>query len=114
MAPSVQLLTDFILGFDQRVMELSIKEVEHVARLARLALTEEEKCLYAQQLGRIIANFRHLQAIDTEGVEPMAHALPLTNVMRQDVVLPGPEREILLAGAPAREGNFFQVPRIGE
>lgn len=95
-------------------MTISIKDVEHVAKLARLALTDDEKRLYAQQLTRIIEHFDALKSIDTEGIEPMAHALPLTNVLREDEVKPGLGRDLLLKNAPDREGQFFRVPKIGE
>jgi aspartyl-tRNA(Asn)/glutamyl-tRNA(Gln) amidotransferase subunit C len=95
-------------------MAISIKEVEHVAKLARLALTDEEKQKFAEQLGRIIDNFNEIKAVNTEGVEPLAHALPLTNVMREDKVVKSPGAQALLANAPSQENNFFRVPKIGE
>ena len=93
---------------------ISVKEVEHVAKLARLALTEDEKRLYADQLAKIIGYFDQLKQVDTEGVEPMAHALPVVNVLREDEVVTPPGRDTLLSGAPAAENGFFKVPRIGE
>lgn len=91
---------------------ISIKDVEHVAKLARLALTDEEKEIYAKQLARIIENFNELKAVDTTGVEPMAHALPITNVMRADEVVASPGSEIMLKTAPAAENGYFRVPKI--
>lgn len=93
---------------------ITIKEVEHVAKLARLALTEEEKQIFAGQLGNIIEHFNQLQNIDTSKVEPLAHALPIANVMRKDAVVPPPGSKALLANAPACENGFFRVPKIGE
>lgn len=93
---------------------ISIKDVEHVAKLARLALTEDEKTRYAEQLARIIEHFNDLQQIETEGIEPLSHPLRITNVMREDVVVEPPGREILLKNAPAVEKGFFRVPKIGE
>lgn len=95
-------------------MVISIDEVSEVALLARLSLTEQEKELYASQLSRIIEHFNQLKDIDTTSVEPLAHALPVTNVLREDAVKPSLGREALLANAPDREGNFFKVPKIGE
>ncbi|MBY0546973.1 MAG: Asp-tRNA(Asn)/Glu-tRNA(Gln) amidotransferase subunit GatC [Candidatus Obscuribacterales bacterium] len=95
-------------------MVISIDEVSEVALLARLSLTEQEKELYASQLSRIIEHFNQLKDIDTTSVEPLAHALPVTNVLREDEVKPSLGREALLANAPDREGNFFKVPKIGE
>lgn len=95
-------------------MVISIDEVSEVALLARLSLSKEEKELYAKQLSRIIEHFNELKDIDTTDVEPMAHALPVTNVLREDKVVPSLGREALLANAPEREGDFFKVPKIGE
>jgi aspartyl-tRNA(Asn)/glutamyl-tRNA(Gln) amidotransferase subunit C len=95
-------------------MTITIQDVEHVARLARLSLSEAEKELYAVQLSRIIENFNELSAVDTTGIEPMAHVLPVVNVLRDDEVKPSLGREVLLANAPSREGDFFRVPKIGE
>lgn len=95
-------------------MVISIDEVSEVALLARLSLTEQEKELYASQLSRIIEHFNQLKDIDTTNVEPLAHALPVTNVLREDEVKTSLGREALLANAPDREGNFFKVPKIGE
>ncbi|MGI9951765.1 Asp-tRNA(Asn)/Glu-tRNA(Gln) amidotransferase subunit GatC [Moorellaceae bacterium AZ2] len=93
-------------------MRLSKKEVEHVALLARLHLSEEEKEAYTQQLNTILDYMEKLNALNTEGVEPTAHVLPLRNVFREDAVRPGLPREKALEGAPtAREGQF-KVPRV--
>ena len=93
---------------------IDIREVEHVAKLARLSLSVEEKQLYAEQLAKIIDYFDQLKQVDTEGIEPMAHALPHLNVMREDQVVPPPGRELLLRTAPDQENGYFRVPRIGE
>ena len=93
---------------------ISIEEVEKVAKLARLALTDAEKRLFAQQLGKIIDHFNELKNVDTQGVEPLSHALPITNVMREDEVVQSPGAETLLKTAPAEENGFFRVPKIGE
>ena len=93
---------------------ITVADVEHVAKLARLSLSEDEKKLYTEQLGKIIDFFAELNAIDTTGVEPMSHALSVTNVMREDEVETPPGHEILLKCAPARDGAFFRVPKIGE
>jgi aspartyl-tRNA(Asn)/glutamyl-tRNA(Gln) amidotransferase subunit C len=93
---------------------ITVTDVEHVAKLARLRLTEDEKTLYTEQLGKIIGFFAELNAIDTTGVEPMSHALSVTNVMREDEVEASPGHEILLKTAPDRDDAFFRVPKIGE
>jgi aspartyl-tRNA(Asn)/glutamyl-tRNA(Gln) amidotransferase subunit C len=93
---------------------ISIKDVEHVAKLARLALTEEEKEKYAKQLGRIIESFNELKEVDTTNVAPFTHALPITNVMREDEIVQPPGSAVLLKNAPAAENGYFRVPKIGE
>ncbi|MGH9548022.1 MAG: Asp-tRNA(Asn)/Glu-tRNA(Gln) amidotransferase subunit GatC [Terriglobales bacterium] len=93
---------------------ITTREVEHVAKLARLRLSEEEKILYTEQLAKIIAYFDELASLDTQGIEPMSHALPVINVMREDEVQTPPGHDPLLKTAPAREGSFFRVPKIGD
>ncbi|MBP1774514.1 MAG: gatC [candidate division NC10 bacterium] len=89
-------------------------EVEHVARLARLALSEEEKERMTSQLDAILGYVDKLNALDTSGVEPTATVIPMVSVMREDVVRPSLSREDALANAPDREDVFFRVPRIIE
>jgi aspartyl-tRNA(Asn)/glutamyl-tRNA(Gln) amidotransferase subunit C len=86
--------------------------VEHVAKLARLKLSDQEKAVYTEQMAKIIGYFDELAAIDTEGVEPMSHALPVLNVMREDEIQTPAGHEVLLKTAPAKEDNFFSVPKI--
>ena len=92
---------------------ITIKEVEHVAKLARLELTEEEKVKFSKQLGDILEYAQQMNEIDTEGVEPMSHAIPIVNVMREDKVVHEVSREELMANAPLKENGFFRVPKIG-
>ena len=93
---------------------ITIKDVEHVAKLARLRLSDDERVLYTQQLSKIIGYFDELQAIDTIGVEPMSHALPVLNVMREDEIEPPPGHAALLQNAPSSQGPYFRVPKIGD
>jgi len=90
------------------------KDVEHVARLARLALTDAEIERMRAQLNGILTYIEKLNALDTRDVEPTAHAVPLVNVMRDDEAGPCLPREEALANAPDRAGEFFRVPRIIE
>jgi aspartyl-tRNA(Asn)/glutamyl-tRNA(Gln) amidotransferase subunit C len=90
------------------------KDVEHVARLARLALTEAEIERMREQLNGILAYIEKLNELDTAGVDPTSHAVPLVNVMRDDEPGPCLPREEALANAPDRAGEFFRVPRIIE
>ena len=89
-------------------------DVEHVARLARLTLSDEETERMRQQLGRILGYIEKLNELDTEHVEPTSHAIRMVNVMRDDEVRPCLPPEEMLANAPERAGEFFRVPRIIE
>ena len=94
--------------------KLTLQQVEHVALLARLELTPEEKTRLTEDLNVILEHFERLQELDTTDVEPTSHAIPLRNVFRADEVRPSLPREAILAEAPdAREG-YFVVPRIVE
>jgi aspartyl-tRNA(Asn)/glutamyl-tRNA(Gln) amidotransferase subunit C len=93
---------------------ISLSEVEHVARLARLALSPEEKERMRSELDAILGYIDKLRALDTEGVEPTSHAVPLTSVMRDDRVRPPFPRAEMLANAPEPRGDFFRVPKIIE
>jgi len=93
-------------------MALTIKEVEHVARLARLSLSEEEKSKFAEQLSAILDYADSLNALPTEGIEPLTHILPVHNVFREDRVQPSMERAEILANAPLAEDFQYKVPKI--
>ena len=90
------------------------KDVEHVARLARLALTDAELEKMREQLNGILAYIEKLNELDTEGVEPTSHAVPMVNVMRDDETAPCLPRDEALSNEPERAGEFFRVPRIIE
>jgi aspartyl-tRNA(Asn)/glutamyl-tRNA(Gln) amidotransferase subunit C len=87
-------------------------DVEHVARLARLALSKEEVERLTVDLGGILEHAEDLAALDLDGIAPTAHPLPLVNVFRPDVVGPTLDRDEVLAAAPAAEDGRFRVPRI--
>ena len=91
---------------------ITVKDVEHVAKLARLELTEEEKVLYTKQLGDVLKYVDQMNEVDTTGVEPMAHAIDFVNVMREDVVKYEQTKEELMKNAPSEENGFFKVPKI--
>jgi aspartyl-tRNA(Asn)/glutamyl-tRNA(Gln) amidotransferase subunit C len=91
---------------------ISRADVAHVARLARLELTDEELEQFTDQLGAVLDHARDVEALDTAGVPPTAHPLPLANVLRDDRVTPSLDREEVLAQAPEVEGDRFKVPRI--
>jgi aspartyl-tRNA(Asn)/glutamyl-tRNA(Gln) amidotransferase subunit C len=91
---------------------ISTADVAHVARLARLALTNDELERFTVQLGAVLEHARDVEALDTAGVPPTAHPLPLRNVLREDVVVPSLDRDEVLAQAPDTENGLFRVPRI--
>ncbi len=91
---------------------ISPADVAHVARLARLELAPEEVELYASQLAQVLDYAAEVAALDTEGVAPTAHPLPVRNVLRPDVPVPGLSREEALSQAPEVEEGQFRVPRI--
>jgi aspartyl-tRNA(Asn)/glutamyl-tRNA(Gln) amidotransferase subunit C len=91
---------------------ITTAEVAHVARLARLELTEEELELYTQQLGAVLDHANDVEALDLAGVPPTAHPLPIKNVYRSDVIVPCLDRDEVLDQAPQVEDHRFRVPRI--
>ncbi len=92
--------------------KVSPDQVRHVAKLARLALTEDQTARFADQLESILHYVDQISQIDTTGVEPLAHALPLHNVLREDVVEPSLPLDKVLQNAPETDGPFFKVPKI--
>ena len=91
---------------------IEIKDVEHVAKLARLELTEDEKVKFSKQLGDILKHMEQPNEVDTTGIEPMNHPIDFVNVMREDVVSYEHTREELMANAPEIEQDYFKVPKI--
>ncbi len=95
-------------------MKLSRDEVLHIARLARLGLTEDEVDRMREQLSNILDNFEVLKRVDTTGVPPTAQSIALQNVMRDDEVAPSLPAGEVLANAPRKEGEFFRVRAVLE
>jgi len=93
---------------------ITLAQVEHVARLARLDLGPEEKERMRGQLDAILGYVEQLRRVDTTGIEPTAHVLPLVNVFREDEVRPSYPADAMLANAPEPEDEQFRVPRILE
>lgn len=91
---------------------ITLKDVEHVAKLARLELTEEEKIKFTTQLSDVLKYVDQMNEVDTTGVEPMAHAIDFVNVMRDDTVNYEQSKEELMKNAPSEENGFFKVPKI--
>ena len=95
-------------------MALTPEQVEHVAALARLGITEAERQRFAEQLSGILEHFRALQALDTEAIPPTAQVLEVRNVTRPDVVRPSLSQAEVLANAPRALDGFFRVQAVLE
>ena len=93
-------------------MAVTIKDVEHIAKLARLEFTDAEKEKLTYQLNKILDYMDKLNELDTTNVEPLSHVIELSNVMRQDVVVPSFPREEMLMNAPEKTERFFKVPKV--
>lgn len=93
-------------------MAISSKDVQYLARLARIELTPEEVQQFTGQLDEILDYVEKLKSVNTDGIPPTHHVLPLTNVYREDVNRPSLPTDLALANAPDREGPYFRVPRI--
>ena len=91
---------------------ITVKDVEHVAKLARLTLTEEEKEMFTSQLGDVLKYVEQMNEVDTSDVKPMSHAIDFVNVMREDEVKYEQTKEELMKNAPDAEDGFFKVPKI--
>jgi aspartyl-tRNA(Asn)/glutamyl-tRNA(Gln) amidotransferase subunit C len=91
---------------------ISREEVAHLAKLARLEVTDAELDVFAEQLGQIVASVARVAEVATDDIPPTSHSVPLTNVFRRDVVKPSLDRDEALAGAPATEDGRFRVPRM--
>jgi aspartyl-tRNA(Asn)/glutamyl-tRNA(Gln) amidotransferase subunit C len=95
-------------------MKLSREEVLHIARLARVALTDEEITRMTEQLSKLLEHFEVLQKVDTSGVPPTAQSIDLQSVMRADEVVPSLPPDDILANAPRREEDYFRVRPVLE
>lgn len=95
-------------------MKLSREEVLHIARLARIALTEDEVEKFSGQLSNLLEHFQVLREVNTDNVPPTAQSIDLRSVMREDTVQPSLSVEDVLANAPRREGDYFRVKPVLE
>jgi aspartyl-tRNA(Asn)/glutamyl-tRNA(Gln) amidotransferase subunit C len=95
-------------------MELDARQVAHVARLARIALSPEETTRYAADLSSILDFVARLDGVDTAGVEPLAHPLDLPARLREDVVSEADQRDLFLTVAPAAAEGLYRVPKVIE
>lgn len=93
-------------------MSLTREEVKKVSLLARLLLSEDELDAMTAQLGQVLDYVQQLEELNTDGVEPMAHAIDLANVLADDVLEPSLDREAALANAPKRDAECYRVPAV--
>lgn len=93
-------------------MSVTIKDVEHVAALARLSFTDEQKQKLTSELNAILAYMDQLNSLDTSSVEPLSHVIELQNVFRDDVRLTSLTRDEALRNAPAATDTYFRVPKV--
>ncbi len=93
-------------------MPLTDDQVRWVAHLARLEFDPHELTLFTGQLNKIVDDVNQLQAVDTDGVEPLSHPLPIQNIFRDDETKPSLTADEALANAPNRKGNFYAVPAV--
>jgi len=93
-------------------LKLSTSDVEYVAKLARLEVTEADKKKFTAQLNDILLYIDQLNELDTEGVAPMSHAIAVTNAFREDRMAESLGTERALANAPDARGEFFRVPKV--
>ncbi|SEU25158.1 Asp-tRNA(Asn)/Glu-tRNA(Gln) amidotransferase subunit GatC [Paenibacillus sp. NFR01] len=95
-------------------MSITVKDVQHVARLARLHLSPEEEATFTEQMNAILQYAEKLNELDTDNVRPTTHVLQVSNVMREDVVKESLSREDALLNAPDHEDGHFKVPAVLE
>lgn len=95
-------------------MKVTREDVENVALLSRLSVSEDEMDKNIQELSAFLEYVDRLQHVDTENVAPTAHVLPLKNVFREDVVKPSLDRDAALSNAPEKDNGYFRVPKILE
>ena len=95
-------------------MNITGDQVEYVAKLARLAISDDEKVMFGKQLSSILTYVETLNRVDTTDVEPTSHVIPMQNVLREDVVKPSLSHEVALMNAPDSDAGCFRVPKIIE
>ena len=102
----------FVFGLLQMAKKIDETQVRHVAKLARLDLTDDEVARFSAQLSDILGYVEKLNELDTDSVEPLAHCLPMHNVFREDDVTESLDTTLALKNAPQRFETFFKVPKI--
>ncbi len=92
--------------------KITEQQVRHVAKLARLKITDDQVKTFTPQLNAILTYIAQLEQLDTSNVEPLAHCLPVSNVLRDDTIQPSLSNADALANAPAKDGEFFTIPKV--
>ena len=95
-------------------MNITKETIQYVAKLARLNMNEEETLKMMKDMEGILEHVEKLNALDTTGVEPISHVMPVNNVFREDIVIPSFDRDKILANAPTAENGCFKVPKVVE
>jgi aspartyl-tRNA(Asn)/glutamyl-tRNA(Gln) amidotransferase subunit C len=93
-------------------MSVTIKDVEHIAKLAKLEFTDAEKEKFTHQLNQILEYVEQMNKLDTNHIEPLSHVIELSNVFRPDEIKQGVSTEEALKNAPSRTEEFFKVPKV--
>lgn len=91
--------------------KISDETIEYVGILAKLELSDEEKEKAKEEMGKMLEYIEILNELDTQGIEPMSHVFPVTNVFREDIVANGDDREAVLSNAPQKKDGSFEVPK---
>jgi len=108
------MLQEYHVLMELTTMKITVNDVEHVARLARLELSAAEKKLFAEQMDTILGYVEKLKGLDTDGILPTSHAVPMENAFRLDQTNPSIGIEKALANAPDRVASFYRVPKVLE
>ena len=95
-------------------MSISVEEVKHIAKLARLNINDEELVKFTEDMSKIVDMANEISSLDTENVKPTAHILENINVFRKDEALPSYDREEILKNAPTKESGCYSVPKVVE
>ncbi len=93
-------------------MKVTIKDVEYIAKLARLEYSDDEKKIFTEQFNTILAYIDKLNELNTDEIEPLSHVIELSNVMREDEVKPSLPVDEVLKNAPSKTDSFFKVPKV--
>ncbi|MFQ5999211.1 MAG: Asp-tRNA(Asn)/Glu-tRNA(Gln) amidotransferase subunit GatC [Candidatus Bathyarchaeia archaeon] len=112
MKPLREVNLSYVEGYTMKKRHLSKKEVEHIAWLAHIELSEKEKDLFTTQFNDILDYFKKIDKVDTEGIQPTYHVLDIENIYREDEASPSLPPEETLKNAPKKEKQFLKAPRI--